>query len=814
LKIETGREKISVSAAVLALLLVSAYLPLQLAYAQTMTINLSKGSGPIGTQVVINGTLENVGAQFKIFWDKIKEWDGRSGLLAGGYAEGYNYSATITVPPASAGGHYIIVEDEKNRATTYAIFTVAPKIAVDPNKGPAGINVTVSGTLINNEAISLAFRDPTLGNESFVAESQTNENGNFTSQFTVPQAREGSYKVQAYWKGQLQAEAPFTVEYNMTVNPDTAPSGAGVTVSGTLAANEDFTLGFTNSTWLIDVAQISTDENGLFQENLTVPQAASGAYNITAYNDWLQVNAPFTMSPQPSIMLNPVEALPGENVTVTGLNFAPNANVTVYFKSEPMEVATAKTDNDGVFTAWFTVPQVQPGVHTVMAVDSVYNVPRNSSLTVHKVTVEPRSACYLTNDYVSFSINSTTSFQNGTYITVLVYDPNGVLYGALSINETELMDVNGCYVASYPLTVISPPIPRGAPEGEWFWNSTYFLSLHPDMQMNTSGTFVVAEEPSLNVILQRLDELDAKVVGVLSKVDETYLLVETAEGEVLAKLDQLNATLTGVVNNSKGEVLARIDTALGEVNIRFNQLGTVIAEVQDGVAIIQTDMGVVKADLATLKNVINEINGTVVEVRDGVAVIKSDVGEIIVDISAIKGSISGLSGEVSSLSSNVNALSSKVSGLAGAISSVEEGLATIETGLGTLKANLTDIHAEIVSLNGSIAVIHTDLGDLKVDVEVLGAKVASIREDMNATVTMALGNLTGTVQSIEGNVANILVPGLGRIEAAVSTAETASARAESAAAGMSTIMYVIVTLAAAAVLISAVNLIQTKRTTS
>ncbi|MBS7633259.1 hypothetical protein KEJ15_06555, partial [Candidatus Bathyarchaeota archaeon] len=211
MKIETRKEKTAVSAAVLALLLVSVYLPLQPAYAQTMTITLSQNSGPIGTQIIVNGTLENIGAQFKIFWDKIKEWDGRSGLLAGGYAEGYNYSAAITVPPASAGEHYIVVEDEKNHATTYVIFTVTSIVAVDPIKGPAGINVTVSGILINNEAITLAFHDPTLGNETFVAETQTDENGNFSSRFTVPQIPPRNYTIRTYWKGQLQAEAPFTV---------------------------------------------------------------------------------------------------------------------------------------------------------------------------------------------------------------------------------------------------------------------------------------------------------------------------------------------------------------------------------------------------------------------------------------------------------------------------------------------------------------------------------------------------------------------------------------------------------------------------
>lgn len=702
MKLGTENEKISASAAVLALLLVSAYLPLQPAYAQIMTITLSQDNGLIGTQVVVNGTLENVGAKFKIFWDKIKEWDGRSGLLAEGYAEGYDYTATITVPPASAGEHYIIVEDEKNHATTYVIFTVTPKITVDPNKGPAGVKVTVSGVLINNEVITLTFHDPTLGNETFVAETQTDENGNFSSRFTVPQIPPKDYTVRTYWKGQLQAEAPFTV------------------------------------------------------------------------------------LPPPSITVNPAEGLPGDEVNVTGAYFAPNDAVTVYFFSEPIIVASAYTDNNGGFTAIFNVPlDAALGTHSIKAVDKVYGqygLQAEASFTVHSVVIKPRSSAYLQGDTVSFYLNSTLQFEPGTAITTKITDPSGIPFTTFTINAADLVNVRRVWAAPYDKATLPLIIPSDAQVGVWAWYATFYLPLYPGEEKNADGTFEVLKKPSLNMVLERMAELDAKIEGILQKTDDLHLLIQTSKSEVLAKLDEVEARLTSAIITANGEMLAKIDTAVGQIELRLNELNAKIVDVKDDTVLIKTDLGTVKADLATVKGIVSGLGGDISTIRNSVASIQSDMGTIKAELKALNGKLT----------------------------SVQNGTATIETSIGELTANLTATNASIKNLNGTMATLQTNLGEVKVSINELGARIATV-EGLNATIATCLGNLEGTVESIDSNIANILVPGLGRIEALVSTAEDASIRAESATTGVSTIMYMAVALAAAATLISASNFLQTKR---
>jgi hypothetical protein len=244
----------------------------------------------------VSGTLENADAHFRILWDYVGDWDGRGGLLAEGYAKGYNYAANITIPPASAGNHCIIVKDGISGDERYATLIVHPEINVSPDTTVSGANVTVTGTLINNEMITLLFYDPSSRNGTAVSHILTDNTGKFTATFTMPKAEEGSYWIQAYWKDMLQAERSVTVRYNVTVSVDVAQIGTNVTVSGRLAANERFTLALTNSTWQMDFTQIDTDMDGCFQKEITVPNVSPGIYTILAYNDWLRVGADFRIS--------------------------------------------------------------------------------------------------------------------------------------------------------------------------------------------------------------------------------------------------------------------------------------------------------------------------------------------------------------------------------------------------------------------------------------------------------------------------------------------------------------------------------------
>jgi hypothetical protein len=82
-------------------------------------------------------------------------------------------------------------------------------------------------------------------------------------------------------------------------------------------------------------------------------------------------------------------------------------------------------------------------------------------------------------------------------------------------------------------------------------------------------------------------------------------------------------------------------------------------------------------------------NAQLVEVNDNVATLQSDVGIMRTNLTAINAQIVGVHGDV----------------------------ATIQTDIGTIKANLTSINARVVEVKDGVATLSTDLGTVQVSID-------------------------------------------------------------------------------------------------
>jgi peptidoglycan hydrolase CwlO-like protein len=847
-----------------------------------VTVNLSQTSGPIGITVTVSGTLENPGAQFKIFWQYIKDWDGRYGFLVSGYAEGYSYTANITIPPAARGNHYVIVEDEKNHATGYAVFTVTPEITVQPDTAPGGAIVSVGGRLINGETIDIRFYDPISGRETTVAQAVTDHTtGALSCNFKVPAWSEGDYKVRAYWSGSLQAEAMFHIGYQgITVVPDKAPPNAIVRVSGGLAINETFIIAFENSTWSVTVATVQTDQSGWFAVNVTVPEASPGNYFVRASSDDIDVEVPFEILPPANLEVysdaaNTGEALPGFSViTAIGTNFIANANVSIYFQSNPVLVAETVAGPDGSFTAQFTVPSnAKAGTHTIFAVQDPYNVSASATIIVHSVVIAPYAmlnypnsvVLYVPGDTIAFYVNSTTPFEVPSEIVVNVYDPSGIPYTPQGIRVNaggDIVNVKGFYVAPYDRIAFWPEIPKGAPAGIWTWNATYRLQLYPGVQFNASGFFGVIPQADLDYILQRLNQIEAKIDGVAYKQDQLYLLIQANHNYVMARLDQLEASLVNVTQSG----FAEVNTKLGAIQLKLDLLDAKVTSIQDNVAIIQTSLGTLTADVSELKNMLAKVNATIVEVKGGVATIQAGIGEIKADLAALNAIVVDVKGGVASVQTTIGALSAKLDALNATIVGVKDGLkdgfAQVETILGTvnmkldelkafiessnanvtklivdckgeviaeiaagkaeLKANLNALNASVASVQAGVATLNTAVGELKVSLADLRANVTRLIVDAKGEavaemqtllgpVNATLQDMGGKITAIHGNVADVVIPGIGQLKVAVASAQQSAENASEAVSGLNMLIYAVLALSIVAAALSAFNLLHMRR---
>ena len=85
----------------------------------------------------------------------------------------------------------------------------------------------------------------------------------------------------------------------------------------------------------------------------------------------------------PAVTVEPSSVEAGKTVTVKGTGFAPESTVTITLHSEPVEVGTATTDENGDFTATVTVPATtEAGDHTVVAASNMPTVTASAPLTV------------------------------------------------------------------------------------------------------------------------------------------------------------------------------------------------------------------------------------------------------------------------------------------------------------------------------------------------------------------------------------------------------------------------------------------------
>jgi len=99
----------------------------------------------VGDSIIVSGRCIPSNSLIQVYWDKVKAWDGKEGLLAQGFAKDALYSFNITVPQAAMGTHYIIVKNVASSEEVSRTFTIIPRIVFEPVKVIPGYNVTVKG---------------------------------------------------------------------------------------------------------------------------------------------------------------------------------------------------------------------------------------------------------------------------------------------------------------------------------------------------------------------------------------------------------------------------------------------------------------------------------------------------------------------------------------------------------------------------------------------------------------------------------------------------------------------------------------------
>ena len=371
----------------------------------------------------------------------------------------------------------------------------------------------------------------------------------------------------------------------------------------------------------IFVGEDATDAEGHFYTTFTVPeQVELGVWYdvMVADEKGNYIYAGSIYMKECQLILKPDRGHGSFLVNATGLGFAPNSAVDLYMVN--ILLAEFNTDDNGRFTGFFIVPSANPGAYEVRAVDEYGH---EATRTLYVIDVTPlsvlidvgsihfrgeRAEFYILTLYngtrVDAEITSAKLYRGGQFLADLTGSVGRVALGLYRVTYTipsdaptgtytlvaeahytdDFVDSRGAGLRSF---LVSPTFQR--------WNIT-LEDIRGDVA--TIKTDVYEIEMDLDELREMLEDVNATLVEVRGDV----AVIKANLTYISAKLDVLNATLVTLIEDSKGEVLAAIDTAVGTI----------------------------RADL-----------GTVLELLDA---IKSTLGEVAEDVEAIRVTIEGWTG--------------------------------------------------------------------------------------------------------------------------------------------------------------------------
>ena len=315
---------------------------------------LGESSGYVGDEVAIAGTGFAAEKGVDIFFngDRVgsSETDERGTFteLSIEIAESY-------------GGEITITAEDTDGNSDSASFSVEQSLTLFPESGPAGGEVTISGTGFGgDEKVTIYFDDDKVG------ESRTNGTGSFVNAaFRIPRSTNGDHVVKVCDLGENCATKAFAVMECLVFDPNSGPAGAEVQISGTgFRADSPVVLVFDGE----EVAGYLTDGNGSFTGVFVVPLRPNGVYyNIKASDRRSVAQAEFTVTSGAHLSSDAGHI--GMPLELKGVGFAPGQEVTVEYDN--LEVAAATTTALGSFSAGFTVPASTHGEHKIVATDGI-----------------------------------------------------------------------------------------------------------------------------------------------------------------------------------------------------------------------------------------------------------------------------------------------------------------------------------------------------------------------------------------------------------------------------------------------------------
>jgi hypothetical protein len=563
-------------------------------------ISLETDIAPVGEVVEVKGEGFDYPEDFRVYMTKgSKEWEchvigADDATPANTTDDDGEFRVEVVIPQVKDedDDYELEVRGDFNTVSEDFEITDLAEVSVDPDFGPQGSRITVSGENFAQSSdaeitIELWDSDGATRIVGIEEEVELDSDGSFEETTRVPTETDGEYKIKAFVTADDDGgfNIADTVSFRIGTMLVLLSEDSGVTGEKIILTGSGFSK---NGEWNATIGGITifedaeTNIDGILKENdetpaFLVPQLEPGIYTITVFDvdEEISVDVDFEVEESVYLELSTYTAPNKYNLTINGWNWPEvdgeentvdeiewviynetddwDMDVRMHHPTNPTGDVVAYLNGSGFYNdAWWIVLEdddLDLGVYTINATietTSDLEYTAQFEFTVGEVheSISPRKATFRLGDTVSFKVQHSFGGQSSEDIaagSIKVYDPDGSLYWAADeYDYKDWVEVAMWWELPYseqndggnPMVLLDD-----APLGTW----TYEW-LDDDDDLIKEGTFNV-EAAAEEVIGQQIEDLNTAIDDLTSDISSVTDAVAGVQSDVNSAIAAANAAV-------------------------------------------------------------------------------------------------------------------------------------------------------------------------------------------------------------------------------------------------------------------------------
>jgi len=200
----------------------------------------------------------------------------------------------------------------------------------------------------------------------------------------------------------------------------------------------------------------------------------------------------------------------------------------------------------------------------------------------------------------------------------------------------------------------------------WAEPGSYNVTVYVRAAQYNGYLYLIPEPPPLPAAFTTQKVL---LSGVLATIQNDLIKVQTDMGELTFRLEDLNATVFDI----RGSV-AYVNTTIGKISLSVEELKGAVSSAETAIITkIENETATVKLSIgeasAEIKASVEALQPRIVEVKNSTLILDSRLGRLATDLNAINGTITSIQGDVATVKTDVGAVKMTLEGWMGGATS-------------------------------------------------------------------------------------------------------------------------------------------------